>query len=96
MHTHITTPLQLNPHQLLIPFPPPPPHLIPTHINPPHNSFSFEAFTHVRGVLSRWDHWLGDVPSAVRYAPYTPLKHKVRLCGRGMGGWMDGGWVSCA
>lgn len=31
----------------------------------------------MRGVLSRWDHWLGDVPSAVRYAPYTPMKHKV-------------------
>lgn len=32
----------------------------------------------MRGLLSRWDHWLGDVPSAVRYAPYTPLKHKAR------------------
>lgn len=42
-------------------------------------SFSYEAFTHVRGVLSRWDHWLGDLPSAVRYAPYTPLKHRVSV-----------------
>lgn len=41
-----------------------------------HGRFSFETFTHVRGVLSRWDHWLGDVPAMLRYAPYSPLKHK--------------------
>ena len=42
-----------------------------------HGRFSFETFTHVRGVLSRWDHWLGDLPASLRYAPYSPLKHKM-------------------
>ncbi|EWM24502.1 hypothetical protein Naga_101196g3 [Nannochloropsis gaditana] len=54
--------------------PPSLPPSLPTPLHPP--SFSYESFTHVRGVLWRWDHWLGDVPVSVRYAPYTPAKHK--------------------